>query len=301
MSSKYYIQCNGQETGPFGLRELVTLVREGHLVNSDQVRYAWTNEWKRADSLVGLFHMAQRSQQEVPLAPLVTVEPIHALQNEQVSIPEVDNRPGWMLRLIYIGGFRRQKPAEISLPAPELGPASVTLEASQVVVGDEPVSPAATPRVPVQEQPAEIAAYFNRDAAAQSDRWSSAVKEALASVKSRGARNSANSRTSRFRIMIGGLSRIVPRGEQGRSWMRNGLRVVCAIVCAGLVASAVGSWSAHEALRFPSRETHQAALRHFPLLGTCGSGEYLFLMCELMLVTSVAAWFAARWVESRAR
>lgn len=313
MASQYYIQREDQETGPFGFRELVAFVRDGKLVHSDRVRFSWTNDWQRADSLVGLFHMAQKSPEELsrhdvlPVAP-VADEPIPVQLDEQVAIPEISDRPGWVLRLMNIGGFRKTRPAEI----PILGPPSdataacastsepSTLQDLQVGGGGEPASSPATARVPHDEQPAEIAAFFNQDAAAQSNRWSSTVEEALASVKARGAGRSAKSRAGRFRKLFGGLARLVPRGEAGQSLLRNGFRIVSALVCASLVAWAVENWSAHEALRFPSREAAQAALRHFPVLGTCGSGEYLFLMFDLMLFTGVAAWFAAGWLESRA-
>jgi hypothetical protein len=307
MASQYFIQREDQETGPFGFRELVAFVRDGKLVHSDRVRFSWTNDWQRADSLVGLFHMAQKSPEElsrhdVPPVTPVADEPIPVPLDEQFAIPEVQDRPGWVMRLMNIGGFRKTKSVEI----PILGPPSdataacastsedSTLQAPQVG-GCEPASLPATARVPQDEQPAEIAAFFNQDAAGRSNLWSSTVEEALASVKARGAGKSAKSRTGRIGKMFGVLSRIIPHGEGG-AVMRNGFRIVCAIVCANLAAWAVESWSAQEALRFPSREAQRAALRHFPMLGTCGSGEYLFLM----FFAGIAAWFAARWLESRA-
>src|SRR5437870_321391 len=71
MASQYFIQRAGEESGPFGFKELVTFVRDGKLVHSDQVRFSWTHDWQRADSLVGLFHMAQKSSEELaqPEAP----------------------------------------------------------------------------------------------------------------------------------------------------------------------------------------------------------------------------------------
>ena len=74
-------------------------------------------------------------------------------------------------------------------------------------------------------------------------------------------------------------------------WIRQAFRLVCAIVCANLVALAIVEWSAEEELRFPTRETargQEAGGRHFPFIGKCGSGEYMFLVFDVMLVTGAA-------------
>jgi hypothetical protein len=269
------------------------------------VRFSWTTEWQRADSLVGLFHMAQKPPEELTpppdLRPPLAGE-LPAERDEPVAIPEVVDRPGWVMRLIQVGGFRRKTAAEIPIlgPAPATSSEASSLLAPEIGGSDEPGSSPAAARTPNEEQPAEIAAFFNQDASSESNLWSSTVDEAMAAVTARRAGKSTRSHSSRFGKILGALARIIPRGENGQSLMRNGFRIGCAIVCANLVAWAVENWSAQEALRFPSRETQQAALRHFPLLGTCGSGEYLFLMFDLMLFTGVAVWFAAGWLESRA-
>ena len=314
MASQYFIQRGGEESGPFGFRDLVTFVREGKLVYSDPVRFSWTTEWQRADSLVGLFYMARKppddlSRLDALPAPAIPIEPIPALPDESADIAAVEDRPGWIMRLIDVGGFRRKKSAESSMPGPVSATSSETTAAcSSLPEGSSPDpqfggGEAAYSRTaaahPYEEQPAEIAAFFNQGSPAQKNLWSSAFKDALASVPARGGK-SAKSRPSRFRKMFSGLVRVIPRGEEGQSLLRNGFRIVCAIVCANLVAWAVDSWSAQEGLRFPSRDAQASSLHHFPVVGTCGSGEYLFLMFDLMLAAGVAAWFAAGWLESRA-
>ena len=305
MASQYFIQREDQETGPFGFKELVAFVREGKLVHADRVRFSWTNQWQRADSLVGLFHMAKKAPEQLTppaeLLPPLAEEPILAEPDEPVLIPEIVDRPGWVMRLMQVSGFRSKNPTGI----PILGPAPATpSEASPLaalqVGSDESASSRPAGRIPIEGQPAEIAAFFNQGSAAEGNRWSSAVEEAMAAAQARDAGKSARSHSSRFGRIFGGLAQLVPRGEQGQSLMRNGFRIGCAIVCANLAAYAVENWSAQEALRFPSRESQQTTLQHFPLLGTCGSGEYLFLMFDLMLLTGVAAWFAAGWLESHA-
>ena len=320
MASQYFIQRDGEETGPFGFKELVVFVRDGKLVHSDQVRFSWTHDWQRADSLVGLFHMAQKSPEDLsrhdvpPVAP-VADEPIPVQLDEQVAIPEIQDRPGWVLRLMNIGGFRKTRPAENTLPGPAPGMPPETTAAFQSTDeaapspasragGDGLASSRATSGPANEELPAEMAAYF-KDTSGQSNRWSSAVEDALAAVTARGAGRSARSRSGRLQKMFGGLARFIPlsampTGEQRQSLMRNGFRIFCAIVCSNLVVWAVDSWSAQEALRFPSRDAQIASLHHFPVVGTCGPGEYLFLMFDLMLVAGAAAWFAAGWLETRA-
>lgn len=310
MASQYFIQTDGQESGPFGFRDLVAFVREGKLVHSDQVRFSWTKEWQRADSLVGLFHMAQKAPQELaqhdaPVTAPVVDEPIPALPDDQAVTAK--DRPGWILRLMDAGGFRKKRPAQI----PILGATpSHTAAACDAPAGDSPYTnqagsdrPAASRANagrPNEELPAEIAAFFSHDADGHEDRWSSAVDDALAAVTARGAGRSAKVRSSRIWKMFGSLAGVIPRGDEGQSLMRNGFRIVCAIACANLVAWAVDSWSVEEALRFPSRDAQVSGLHHFPIIGTCGSGEYLFLMFDLMLAAGVAAWFTAGWLESRA-
>src|SRR5437879_1320926 len=120
MASQYYLQREGQDAGPFGFRDLVALARNGELAESDQVRYSWTNEWKRADSLVGLFYMARRTleppaEADPLLAPLAADESsVHAEIVEEVAISAFDDRPGWMKRLLFVGG-RKKAPPEVPI------------------------------------------------------------------------------------------------------------------------------------------------------------------------------------------
>ena len=313
----YFIQRKDQESGPFGFQELVVLVRQGELIDSDRVRFSWTNEWQRADSLVGLFHMARRPPEQltppeanflrIGARPQFAAESIPAQQNEQDTAPHEVDRPGWVMRLVQVGRFRRQRPEGIPIlgPAPATRVEAVPLPVSTVGSSDESMaSSAPAAQNPDAEQPAEIAAFFNPGAAIESHRWVDAVEDVLSAVKTSPG-GPATTRPGPFRRMFRGLAQIIPRTlmltrEEGHSLLRNGFRIVCAIACANLAAWSVENWSAQEALRFPSGDTQQAALRHFPFLGTCGFGEYLFLMFDLMLATGVAAWFAAGWLESQA-
>ena len=203
MASQYFIQREDHETGPFDFRELIVFVREGKLVDADRVRSSWTTQWQRADSLVGLFHMAQRAPEQSPppadLPPPLASEPIPAQQDEPVAIPEIFDRPGWVMRLMQVSGFYGKKPAEI----PILGPNSITPfeasgEAASQVGSNEPGSSPAPGRIPNEGQPGQIAAFSNLGAPAESSLWSSTVEEAMAAVNARHALKSARFDSSRF-------------------------------------------------------------------------------------------------------
>ena len=64
MASEWYYRLGDREMGPIAYRELIQLVRDGTVREEDLVRGEWPSDWQRADSVVGLFHMAHR--QEVP-------------------------------------------------------------------------------------------------------------------------------------------------------------------------------------------------------------------------------------------
>ena len=318
MASQYFIKRDGQESGPFGFKELVVFVREGKLVHSDPVRFSWTTEWQRADSLVGLFHMARKLPDEiaqhgappVDLRPPLASEPIPALPDEPANIAPTEDRPGWIMRLMDVGRFRRKRPADSSVPGPDSGtPAEITAACSSLPEDPSLDSPAAGSEAapsrtatgsPSEQLPAELAAFLSHDGSTPDNRWATTVEEALTAANARGPRKPQKLRAGRLRRIIGGLARVIPHGDERQSLMRNGFRIVCAIACANLAAWAVDNWSAQEALRFPSRDAQISSLRHFPVIGTCGSGEYLFLMFDLMLAAGAAAWFAAGWLESRA-
>jgi hypothetical protein len=326
MASQYFIQREDQETGPFGFKELVVFVRDGKLVHSDRVRFSWTTEWQRADSLVGLFHMAQKAPElltpPADLRPPLANEPIPAEQEGQVTIPEIVERPGWVMRLMQVSGFRSKRPAEI----PILGPASATpsetspLDAPHVG-SDEPASSRAGARIPNEGQPAEIAAFFNQDAPAESNLWSSTIEAALAGAD---ARARSGKRHGRWRTLYNRVGRRIHRIADSKSPVRVGLRLVLAIVCATSVSLGVESWSSQEVSRVdrrtflherqiaagirerPETQSDRSAesvanrLRHrFPLVGECDGGTYLFLIFDLALATGAAVYFVASRVESR--
>lgn len=333
MATEYYLKRAGQEAGPFGFRDLVVLAREGKLAESDLVRYSWTNEWKRADSVVALFHMARRAPDVVARAepspvqnvPDESVNP--SRPKTEIALSDIDNRPGWMKRLLFIGGRNRKQsevpilgpPAPVSAPPQENRPLekeyrvrsfprnadnSACGEATVPVFQSPPASIDDTNPRPVvsqlQEHVSEAAGTVEPGTEISPNLWSSTVDEALTSVTARQSGNRRNLPIGRRRKLFHRLSKFVPGNWHGDGWLRLGYRVVCALVVAATVAVSVASWSEEEGDRFLRGASQKATVRLFPVVGKCSPGKYWFLMTDLVLATAAVTWFAAGWLESHA-
>lgn len=61
MASNWYYKQSDQELGPYTFRGPVVMVRDQKRAAEVLVRLCYWNEWQRADSMVGLFHMARRN------------------------------------------------------------------------------------------------------------------------------------------------------------------------------------------------------------------------------------------------
>lgn len=312
MAQQWYFRAHDQEFGPITFRELVELVRAGVVDEGDPVRSSWRTEWQSAVTVVGLFHMAGRPAEELarlyaaarPI-PAPVVEPQMEAADHQPTA-----RPDWLVRLLESAG--RAKPsgsdgisilgsaasgAKVAMEgaaAPDASSASILGEA-----GTASVTGASANRCSVDSLPPELAAYWSQPE--EKDAWSEAIRSAVTAVDDRRVKRSGW-RWIRFRRVFSWLGPCLPGGERRTAVLRIGLRVVPAIVCANLVALAVENWSFQEALRFPRRDAsaRHSTVRWFPLVGECGSGEYMFLMVDAMLVGGATAYFAARWLESNA-
>ena len=153
MASEWYHQASGEETGPVPFATLVQLVRDETLDESSLVRRSDSQEWQRADSVVGLYYMARR---QTAKASETEVE-----QDESVSteIP----RPGWWGRLLdRLLGRTSPFPAD---------PISASMDAEVVTAGSESsVSHADLPSSiavgsPDQEVPQRVAGGSGIDSA----------------------------------------------------------------------------------------------------------------------------------------
>jgi hypothetical protein len=301
MATQWYYQEAGEERGPVAFRELVALVRSQAITETDLVRSSWKSEWQPADTVVGLFHMAGRPVAELtPSNPLPT-EPIVAEAPADVAAPgtgDATERPGWLTRLFSTTGSRKQAPSQI----PTVGTAAADHLAvtSSNDAGPMPIAATSSP----EQFGAQLSGDDSRPTSSPgSDAWASAVEEAVARADLRAA--GLNPPAGRWRRLARRVANpFTAMRDLGYSrWIRPAFRLVSAIVCANLVALALEAWSAEEDLRFPRRETtvgQDAGGRHFPFVGRCGSGEYAFLVFDVMLVTGAAGYFGARWLDTRA-
>ncbi len=301
MATQWYYQDAGEERGPVVFRELVKLVRARTVAETDLVRSSWKTEWQPAHTVVGLFHMAGRPTETPAPADPPPTEPVVAEAPADVAAPDADEaaeRPGWLTRLFSTSGSRKEGPAGI----PIFGAATADGSAVKNVKDSEQTEAAATS--PTSQISPDLAAYLPGPTSSRgSDAWTSAVEEAVARADLRAAGlNPAAGRWGRLARRVAHPLRAM--GDMAHSgWVRPAFRLFCAVVCANLVAFALVEWSAEEDLRFPRREAtigQDAGEKYFPFVGPCGSGEYAFLVFDVMLVTGAAGYFAARWLDTRA-
>ncbi len=294
MATQWFYKDAGEERGPVPFRELVQLVRSKTVTENDLVRSAWNPEWQRADSVVGLFYMAGRAAEEPAQLNTAARPPAEPVAAEAISnVEEPCERPGWLQRLFSVGGLRKKTPAEVPIDALPAIDAGAAPSASQATSDSTAGSPGQQSLAP------ELADYATSAANSTNDGWSSLVGEGV--ERAAGIRPALGRWGRLIRHVSRALAAVLGAGQS--SWFRPAFRLVCAVVCSNLVAIAVESWSAEEALRFPSRETtlgRDAGAQQFPFIGKCSGGEYLILTFHLMLFTGAGAYFAARWLDSHA-
>lgn len=300
MATQWFYQDGSEQRGPIAFRDLVELVRSGTLTQSALVRPSWRLGWQRADSVVGLFHMAGLSAKALArldndVRPPPATEPMAAEAVADCGAPAPDEppeRPLWMTRLFSLTAFGRQRPSEIAICGSP--PANDRL----AMAAPKTAAPAVAATAAPEQLIPGLAESTAPNAPPSDTSWSSVVDAALKRAEKRAARSNPP---------VGGIARRVSRlfasvREPGRSkGVRQAFRVVCAIVCASLVAFAIESRSRYEQLRFPARVTMRvdvAAMHTFPLVGKCGAGEYIVLLFDVMVLTGAAAWFTAKWLDS---
>jgi hypothetical protein len=303
MATQWYVKRGDDETGPVAFRDLVELVRKGELTPDDRVRPSYKPDWQWADSVVGLFHMARRSPGDLPPLEQPAPEPAIVEPIADEALPPIEERPGWLKRLWQIGGPKKN--AEISILGPTVDTGLTAAAGAPPETGRGFANPVdggqrAAAMAGQESLLPELQESIDRLGSGESTSWSSTIDEAMAAAKARSASARNADRGGRFARLFQRVTGLIPTGEAGRQDLRIGFRIVAAFVCAVFAAWAVNSWSSTQSLRFPSRDTATLSGHHFPLFGTCGDGEYLFLMFDLIVATGAVAWFAAGLVESRA-
>ena len=61
MATQWYWLAGEMESGPVSFPELTAMIREHTLNEDDLVRPQYSKEWQTTDTVVGLYHMAQRT------------------------------------------------------------------------------------------------------------------------------------------------------------------------------------------------------------------------------------------------
>lgn len=262
MASRWYYQSKGQQRGPVGFRQLAAWVREGRITPADLVRPQWSDEWQRAESVIGLFHAADRLQLQ---------QPVEGTDAPPPSAPATED----------LG-------ASVPLTAADAEPSADRNE----LIGDE---------VPVEAPPSWVRRfmevvgrrrgrgplYGSGDAKfdpQQDSRLAGAIERALASVESR----SQPSRRGRLAAFIAG--RFSARG------LRSAFRWGAALAAGNAAALAILQWSETEAQRFPGRAA-AAGIRQFPIWGECDSSEYALLLVNVMLAAGILGYLLAQRLE----
>lgn len=241
MATQWYFQWNGEESGPVTFRELVERVRSGAMLEADLVRPSWIGDWQRADSVVGLFHMARRSADELSWpdeAPVTARDTasFEAPQNDSAAPVEASRRPGWMTRLWTIATFHGTRAGvtrapgsdfirETSLPLDAAPPAEQTAllfdrDVPMRETGDRGAGPPAIELTAATETPAGDQAPAAPSATAPGGRlWSQTVSSALAAVDARRSALRDGERPSRISRWFGRSSeRLSVSGSSQSSW-----------------------------------------------------------------------------------
>jgi hypothetical protein len=309
MATQWYYQAGGEEHGPIGFRDLVELVQSGGITESDLVRSSWNTEWQPANSVVGLFYMAGRSPDDLArLSAAHDSEPAVEMiggQDDKEAVPDIgetaEDRAAWMERLDEISILRDPKPVDTAVresPVTEPSIAGDSDPAQGRPSDERSTTVVVSPRA--SKMAISTAAPSPRAASA----WSSGVDSALVSVDARQAEQCEVTTPGAASRVVTRIAEMIPSREVLDARLRIGFRAVCAIVCAGIVAYAVESWSRREAIRFPEHKPspgEKVRRRYFfPVVGRCKRRDYIGLISGLTLATATATWFAAGWLETHA-
>lgn len=144
MATEWYYKLSNEALGPFAFREMVEMVREEQLLPETMVRPHYMDEWQRADSVVGLFHMARRDPATLP--PVINTineqddkfadaDDLDAFLEESdepagtgTEVVQQDiEQPGWLKRLLSLRSSKippvpvdphREISVDLSRPAP---------------------------------------------------------------------------------------------------------------------------------------------------------------------------------------
>ncbi len=301
MATQWYYKAFGQELGPLPFRELTRMVRAGELTEEDLVRAIHEREWRRADTVVGLFHMARResfaevedpalSGRDEPLPVTLELDDVRAVWDDTVD--DRPEPPRWLLRIL-----ERVRGGEISAP-------ETRRALNRLVAGSEPLSPsdiaflneAAAMDVRLSAAVGLGMGAFAADGhgeTAVSGAMARAVEDALAEIDERLARGQPKVRRDLLGRLVGHCRTAC---TDRWLWQQAG-RVGGVMVAANVAVLWLGHWSAREALRFPGLP-HAEGTWAFPLIGACQPLEYWFFLFDAVLLAGASAYLGMRWIEA---
>ena len=161
MASEWYHQASGEETGPVPFAELVQLVQDETLEESSLVRRSDSDKWQRADSVVGLYHMARRqpaqaSEPEPEDEPTVTApERAEGPDEGREMVLAGALQPSWWERILNLL-LRRTPTLPFEAMAAATDAESFTRDSEPDTISGVSLSQAAV-ESPLQDVPAYVA------------------------------------------------------------------------------------------------------------------------------------------------
>ncbi len=315
MATNWYWLDREQEKGPVSFQELAGMVRDHVLNEDDLVRPKYPQnkhpeKWQTADRVPGLFYMAQRvavpRPEEVP-AELEMPSGIRTEESEESLSSRGMRSLADVAHLSVVRGPDQTETDDVlaadegeMLPSVDCDPGGDCEEGEPAADGQIAAAiGAATEEWDRRHTPLNLPEKSTRS-------LSVVMAPVLGSFYRCGAAIGAvvSVMVSLF-FWIGtvaglgalcrGLDRIASR-QTLAWWFRGG----CSAAFAALTGWGVTSWSHYDTLRYPNPEWIAAGKTVFPFFGPCLPVEYNFILVDVVLVSAVAGYFGARWLESLA-
>lgn len=254
MASDWYYKQDDQEIGPHTFRDLVEMVREDKLTADVLVRPEYMDEWQRADTVVGLFHMAQRDpatlppitdhsiEQEGEFADAEDLATFISPSEESTTADEVE-KPGWLKRLLSLRSSK--------IPAVPIDPSrEINVDLSQPVTADtgfqseNELASTDIEGVGTEQEPNSDAVNGVTAGAYSDETWSSAIGAAVDRIDARAPKPEEIPEPKQIvpPVTLSFLSSPV---------FRNSMKVIGIIGCASLAIYGIVDWLGQGTLYFP--------------------------------------------------
>lgn len=331
MASDWYYKEDDQELGPYAFRDLVEMVREEKLTAEVLVRPHYTNEWQRADSVVGLFHMARRDPATLPPVKETVLEKVDEYadaedldafisssdevgDHAETEVVEETEKPGWLKRLLSLRSSK--------VPAVPLDPnREINIDLSQPVTSGSSLD-TNEQRVDLESENQVEVTELDDDGteeesksndkttvgAYSDDTWSSAIGAAVERIDARAPKSQETPAPKQIMPTITFSFLETPA-------FRKTLQVSVIVLCASLAIYGFVDWMGQGTLFFPligncsplmflvySAVTFLGIIILAPLL-IYFSSNYLrigFKLGAVLLSTNLTAFFLINWSDEKA-